>query len=74
MQRLRLRRLIQTTMGDNDTVRQRIINSVFDRRNAAGQRENYVAHLKIWEDAEDGTQKPRFILLARMFIALVPCL
>jgi exocyst complex component 1 len=53
-------------MDDNETVRQRIISSVFTKRSATGVQEDYVAHLKIWEDAEDGTPKPRFILLARM--------
>lgn len=49
--------------------RQRIISSVFSRRNAAGSlEENYVSHVKIWEDAgpEGGGQKPRYILLSRM--------
>lgn len=54
-------------MADNDSVRQRIISSVFSRRNAAGHDEAYVAHLKIWEDAERGDRKPRYILLSRTF-------
>ena len=50
--------------------RQRIIASVFSRRNAEGNlEETYVAHIKIWEDAgpEGGGRKPRYILLSRMF-------
>jgi len=54
-------------MADNDSVRERIISSVFNRRNATSvSGETYVSHLKILEDA--GTEadlKPRFILLAR---------
>lgn len=49
--------------------RQNIINSVFSRRNAAGNlEESYVSHVKIWEDAgtEAGGRKPRYILLSRM--------
>ncbi|KAF7301154.1 Sec3-PIP2-bind domain-containing protein [Mycena indigotica] len=48
--------------------RQVIINSVFNRRNAAGQlEETYMAHVKIWEDAgpEGGGKKPRYILLSQ---------
>jgi hypothetical protein len=56
-------------MADNDNVRQRIIASVFNRRNAAGQQETYVGHLKIWEDAEDGV-KPRYIILSRMLLCM----
>ncbi|EIN14056.1 hypothetical protein PUNSTDRAFT_110196 [Punctularia strigosozonata HHB-11173 SS5] len=52
-------------MSDNDTIRQRIISSVFSKRNAGGVSEDYVAHLKIWEETEDGSSKPRFILLAQ---------
>ncbi|KAJ7225687.1 exocyst complex component sec3 subunit [Mycena pura] len=47
--------------------RQIIIDSVFNRRNAAGQlEETYMAHVKIWEDAgpEGGGRKPRYILLS----------
>lgn len=49
--------------------RQKIIASVFSRRNAAGNlEETYVSHVKIWEDAgtEGGGRKPRYILLSRM--------
>jgi len=47
--------------------RQKIISSVFDKRNAAGSDELYVAHVKIWEDpTSDGpSRKPRYILLSR---------
>ncbi|OAX44413.1 hypothetical protein K503DRAFT_706401 [Rhizopogon vinicolor AM-OR11-026] len=53
-------------MSDNDHTRQRIIASVFDKRNAgAAFQETYVAHIKIWEDAaEDSGRKPRYILLS----------
>ncbi|KAF8349738.1 exocyst complex component SEC3 N-terminal PIP2 binding PH-domain-containing protein [Amanita rubescens] len=45
--------------------RQRIISSVFSRRNAQGVlEEEYVSHLKIWEDA-DGSKKLRYILLSQ---------
>jgi hypothetical protein len=45
--------------------RQRIIASVFSRRNAQGSlEESYVSHVKIWEDAEGG-KKLRFILLSQ---------
>ncbi|KAE9408272.1 hypothetical protein BT96DRAFT_914199 [Gymnopus androsaceus JB14] len=46
----------------------RIIESVFSRRNAAGSlEESYVSHVKIWEDAgpEGGGRKPRYILLSQ---------
>ncbi|KAK7059116.1 hypothetical protein VNI00_001741 [Paramarasmius palmivorus] len=46
--------------------RQRIIDSVFSRRNAAGNlEETYMGHIKIWEDAETGGRKPRYILLSQ---------
>ncbi|KAG5718258.1 Exocyst complex component 1 [Termitomyces sp. T112] len=48
--------------------RQRIIASVFSRRNASGNlEETYVSHVKIWEDAgpEGGGRKPRYILLSQ---------
>lgn len=55
-------------MADVDSVRRRIISSVFNRRNAAGgTEETYVSHVKIWEDAgPEADLKPRYILLARM--------
>ncbi|KAH9969098.1 exocyst complex component Sec3-domain-containing protein [Russula dissimulans] len=54
-------------MSDNDSVRERIISSVFNRRNASGtSEETYVSHLKILEDVgPEADLKPRFILLAR---------
>lgn len=52
--------------------RQRIITSVFSRRNAAGNlEETYVSHVKIWEDAGEGGRKPRYILLSRMSLKYV---
>ncbi|KAF8078783.1 exocyst complex component, sec3 subunit [Lyophyllum atratum] len=48
--------------------RQKIIASVFSRRNATGSlEETYVSHVKIWEDAgpEGGGRKPRYILLSQ---------
>jgi Exocyst complex component SEC3 N-terminal PIP2 binding PH len=50
--------------------RQRIISSVFSRRNATGNlEESYVSHIKVWEDAgsEGGGRKPRYILLSRVY-------
>ncbi|KZT30718.1 hypothetical protein NEOLEDRAFT_1126325 [Neolentinus lepideus HHB14362 ss-1] len=54
-------------MADNDVVRERIISSVFARRNAAGTgpEESYTGHLRILEDAEDGSKKPRYIILSQ---------
>ncbi|EGO30577.1 hypothetical protein SERLADRAFT_364519 [Serpula lacrymans var. lacrymans S7.9] len=48
-------------MADHDSVRRRIITSVFEKRNTAGVVvESYVAHIKIWEDSGDGSgKKPR---------------
>lgn len=47
--------------------RQRIIASVFSRRNASGNlEETYVSHIKIWEDSGPEGRKPRYILLSRM--------
>lgn len=56
-------------MSAHDDVRERIIASVFSRRNATGATvENYVSHVKVWEDSGNDTDglKPRFILLSRM--------
>lgn len=53
--------------------RQRIITSVFSRRNAEGNlEETYIAHIKIWEEGgpEAGGRKPRYILLSRTFQVL----
>ncbi|KAH8991916.1 exocyst complex component sec3 subunit [Lactarius akahatsu] len=54
-------------MADVDSERQRIISSVFNRRNATGgSEETYISHVKIWEDAgPEADLKPRYILLAR---------
>ncbi|KAI0305016.1 exocyst complex component Sec3-domain-containing protein [Russula brevipes] len=54
-------------MTDRDSVRRRIISSVFSRRNASGvSDETFITHVKIWEDAgPDADLKPRYILLAR---------
>ncbi|TFK56552.1 hypothetical protein OE88DRAFT_1649908 [Heliocybe sulcata] len=54
-------------MADHDVVRERIISSVFARRNAAGTgpEESYAGHLRILEDAEDGSRKPRYIILSQ---------
>ena len=56
-------------MSTNDDVRERIIASVFSRRNANGATvENYISHVKVWEDSGNDADglKPRFILLSRM--------
>ncbi|KAF8917639.1 exocyst complex component Sec3-domain-containing protein [Mucidula mucida] len=46
--------------------RPKIIESVFSRRNAAGElEESYVSHVKIWEEAENNSRKPRYILLSQ---------
>ncbi|KAG2045028.1 exocyst complex component Sec3-domain-containing protein [Suillus americanus] len=54
-------------MSDHDHIKQRIIASVFDKRNSgAAIQETYVGHIKIWEDAgEDSSKKPRYILLSQ---------
>lgn len=54
-------------MSDHDHTKQRIIASVFDKRNSgAAIQETYVGHIKIWEDAgEDSGKKPRYILLSQ---------
>ncbi|KAM6498447.1 Exocyst complex component Sec3 domain containing protein [Amanita muscaria] len=45
---------------------QRIIASVFSRRNAHGSLdETYVSHVKIWEDADGAGRKLRYILLSQ---------
>ncbi|KAF8578441.1 hypothetical protein K439DRAFT_1638802 [Ramaria rubella] len=49
-----------------DTVKQRIIASVFAKRSAPGSpQESYVSHVKIWEETEEGGKKPRYILLSQ---------
>ncbi|KAG9054875.1 hypothetical protein FS842_003912 [Serendipita sp. 407] len=52
-----------------DDVRQRIIASVFSKRNASGSlEEQYIAHVKIFEDSapgnDDSSKKARYILLS----------
>ncbi|KAG8814416.1 hypothetical protein FRC17_001136, partial [Serendipita sp. 399] len=52
-----------------DDIRQRIIASVFSKRNASGSlEEQYIAHVKIFEDVapgnDDGGKKARYILLS----------
>ncbi|KAF8519134.1 exocyst complex component sec3 subunit [Hysterangium stoloniferum] len=52
-------------MATTETIKQRIIVSVFEKRSAAGgPPESYVSHVKIWDDGEDGQRKPRYILLS----------
>lgn len=53
-----------STMADADVVRQRILASIFNRK--SGNDDAYVSHLRIWEDTDDGTEKSRYIILARM--------
>jgi hypothetical protein len=52
-----------------DDIRQRIIASCFSKRSPSGAlEEQYIAHVKIFEDAtpgnDDGGRKARFVLLA----------
>jgi hypothetical protein len=55
---------IELYMADQDSVRQRIIASVFSRRSANGAPEDiYMGHIKIWEDDGSG-RKARYILLS----------
>lgn len=49
-------------------VKQKIISSVFNKRNPP---ETYVAHLKIWEDSEEGGRKPRYILMSSMLYIIM---
>jgi exocyst complex component 1 len=52
-------------MADQDSIRQRIISSVFSRQSANGAPEDiYVGHIKIREDDGSG-MKARYILLSR---------
>ena len=51
--------------SDFEAVRERIILSALERRNAAGgPPERYVYHLSGMEDGEDGLPKPRYIILS----------
>ncbi|KZT75048.1 hypothetical protein DAEQUDRAFT_659540 [Daedalea quercina L-15889] len=52
-------------MADYEGDRQRIIASAFTKLHAAGHQEEYVAHLKIWEEEGDGLRKSRYIILSR---------
>lgn len=53
------------TMDSVGAQRQKIISSVFDKRNAAGSDETYLAHVKIWEEeGQSGGRKARYILLS----------
>ncbi|KAH9944208.1 exocyst complex component Sec3-domain-containing protein [Epithele typhae] len=51
-------------MADGDSVRQRIISSVFTTKLVD---ERYVAHVKIWEEdtGDGGGKKPRYIIISR---------
>ncbi|KAF8213226.1 exocyst complex component sec3 subunit [Mycena galopus ATCC 62051] len=54
--------------GSRESVVDKIVASVFSRRNASGVlEESYISHVKIWEDAgpEGGGRKPRYILLSQ---------
>ncbi|KAI0652057.1 exocyst complex component Sec3-domain-containing protein [Trametes meyenii] len=50
-------------MADNESVRQRIVSSVFTKLSD----ETYVAHIKIWEEAsaDEGGKKPRYIIISK---------
>lgn len=52
-------------MSEQDSVRQRIISSVF-----SDSEDTYVGHVKIFEDAgpEGGGKKTRFIILSRTIV------
>ncbi|EMD41929.1 hypothetical protein CERSUDRAFT_79548 [Gelatoporia subvermispora B] len=54
-------------MTDYESVKQRILSSVFTKLNASGHDESYVAHVKIWEEAsaDEGGRKPRYIILSQ---------
>ncbi|KAI0715395.1 exocyst complex component Sec3-domain-containing protein [Earliella scabrosa] len=51
-------------MADGDSVRQRIVSSVFTTKLVD---ESYVAHIKIWEsdNSDESGKKPRYIILSR---------
>jgi hypothetical protein len=52
-------------MADYEDIKARIITSVFNkRRQTTGIAEFHVCHQKIWEDTDDGAEKPRYILLS----------
>jgi len=51
--------------SDYENVKQRIISSALRRRNATGgPPEEYIAHLRVVEEGEDGQPKPRYIILS----------
>lgn len=52
-------------MSDYEADRLRIIKSAFTKLHAAGHQEEYVAHLKIWEEESDGPRKSRHVILSR---------
>lgn len=53
-------------MDNSDVQRQKIVSSVFDRRNANGSDETFLCHIKIFEeDPSTATRKPRYILLSQ---------
>ena len=58
-----------TTMGINhDSVRQKLESTMFVKLNSSGHpyEEHYVAHIKVWEAAQDSKgKKSRYIVLSR---------
>lgn len=63
-------------VAQTDTIRQKIESSVFVKLNAAGRpyEEHYVAHIKVWEPAQDGKgKKSRYVILSRTFLAHFSC-
>ncbi|CCL98161.1 uncharacterized protein FIBRA_00155 [Fibroporia radiculosa] len=55
-------------MGGSDSIQQKIESSVFVKLNSSGRpfEEHYVAHIKIWEAAQDGKgRKSRYIILSQ---------
>ena len=54
-------------MADADSVRQRIVSSVFTTKLVE---ETYVSHIKIWEEdaSDDGGKKPRYIILSSVLL------
>lgn len=60
-------------MSDYEADRQRIINSAFTKLHAAGYQEEYVAHLKIWEEEADSSRKSRHIILSRTSLPALCC-
>lgn len=59
--------------ADYESVKKRIISSVFSRRNAAnGAEEAYIAHVKIYEESgESEERKPRYIIISREYVKVV---